>query len=131
MSPHYFYSVVDNVSKSVLGSPLLTYIDDCCGHKIDAAAAFELIEELLAAMFKSCKFVIEACCECKIDAVGGEIAVSFKFVIEVALRLLRWSVTSNEKFRISLIRSEKVLECTWKDGKANGNVFEGEYKNEY
>ena len=38
MSPHYFHSVVDNVSKSVLGSPVLIYIDDCCGHKIDAAA---------------------------------------------------------------------------------------------
>ena len=59
MSPHYFHSVVDHVSKSVLGSPVLIYIDDCCGHKIDAAA-FEVIEELLAAMFKSCKFVIEA-----------------------------------------------------------------------
>ena len=73
MSPHYFYSVVDNVSSSVLGSPLLIYIDDCCGHKIAAAAAFDVIEELLAAMFKSCKFVIEACCDCKIDAVGDEI----------------------------------------------------------
>ena len=83
MSPHYFHSVVDNVSKSVLGSPVLIFIDDCCGHKIDAAA-FDVIEELLAAMFKSCKFVIEACCECKIDAVGGEIAVSFKFEIEVS-----------------------------------------------
>ena len=71
MSPHYFYSVVDSVSKSVLGSPVLIYIDDCCGHKIDAAA-FDVIEELLAAMFKSCKFVIEAC-----------------FVIEVALRLCK------------------------------------------
>ena len=38
---------------------MLIYIDDCCGHKIDAAA-FEVIEELLATKFKSCKFVIEA-----------------------------------------------------------------------
>ena len=59
MSPHFFHSAVDHVSMSVLGSPVLIYIDDCCGHKIDAAA-FEVIEELLAAMFKSCKFVIEA-----------------------------------------------------------------------
>ena len=55
MSPHFFHSAVDHVSMSVLGSPVLIYIDDCCGHKIDAAA-FDVIEELLAALFKSCKF---------------------------------------------------------------------------
>ena len=52
MSPHYFHSVVDHVSKSVLGSPALIYVDDCCGHEI-ADAAFVVIEELLAAIFKA------------------------------------------------------------------------------
>ena len=106
MSPHYFYSVVDSVSKSVLGSPVLIYIDDYCGHKIDAAA-FDVIEELLAAMFKSCKFVIEACCECKIDAVGGEIAESFKFEIEVCDDELLAEILKKAKSSISDTSSNK------------------------
>ena len=38
------HSVVDHVSKSVLGSPVLIYIDNCCGHKI-VDASFDVIEE--------------------------------------------------------------------------------------
>ena len=60
MSPHYFHSVVDHVFKSVLGSSELIYIEDCCGHKIVDAA------EILTAVFKSLKFVTDACCDLKI-----------------------------------------------------------------
>jgi hypothetical protein len=75
MSPHYFHSVVEHITKSVLGSPVLIYIDDCCGHDI-ADFAFDVIEELLLGLgarlktfkwfFVSFKFVIKACCGCKI-----------------------------------------------------------------
>lgn len=82
MSSHYFHSVVDQVSKSVLGSPVLIYIDDCRGHKIDAAA-FDVIEELLAAMFKSCKSVIEACLAAMYKSC--KFVIEACFVIEAAL----------------------------------------------
>ena len=71
MSPHYFHSVVEPISKSVLGSPVLIYIDDCCGHDI-ADFAFDVIEELLlglGARLKTSKWfsvVTKACCGCKI-----------------------------------------------------------------
>ena len=85
MSPHYFHTLVDHVFNSVLESPELIYIDDCCGHKI-VDAAFDVIEEHLAAIFKSLKFVIEACCEPKIT-YQSFMAVSMKEISRIRVRV--------------------------------------------
>ena len=141
MSPHYFHSVVDHVSESVLGSPVLIYIDDCCGHKI-VDASFDVIEELLAAVFKSLKFVIEACCEPKITYKSfGTTCFQGKFILERHERkyvtiltiqrdyeMIQHIASFTNKFYDMIEDSDLSPSTVWRV--ADGAFYEGEFKDD-